>query len=121
MKKIVFYFTAIVFVSLLFTACKEEPVFDEDLLIGKWRMGTLYEKYLPNYDGYTWDTSEDEDVEEEEAQKFTWTLVNSTLRQIHIMEIGGSFPKTYTVTELTSTKLTYEDDFGKVKSFVKVD
>ena len=66
----------------------------------------------------TWD--EADDVTEDEAQLFTWTLVESELTHIHILEMGGTVPKVYTVTELTATSLKYKDDFGKSFSFTKV-
>lgn len=104
--------------SFLFNSCEEEEkFFDESLLIGKWVSGTVFYKYASNYTGTTWDTSDD--VTEAEAQKFTWTLVQSELTHIHIMEMGGNVPKVYTVTELTATSLKYKDNFGKTYSFVK--
>ena len=96
---------------------KEDP-FDETLLIGKWQSGTLYYKYYDDGSGTTWDTSDD--VTEEEAQEFTWTLEQAELTHIHIMELGSVVPKVYTVTELTATTLKYKDDFGKSFSFTKV-
>ena len=104
--------------SVLFNSCEEEEAFfQESLLIGKWASGTVYYKYLSDYSGKTWDTSDD--VTEAEAQSFTWTLVKSELTHIHIMEVGGNVPKVYTVTELTATSLKYKDDFGKTYSFIK--
>ena len=100
-------------------SCQKEEEFDETLLIGKWKSGTLYEKYLSDHTGFTWDTKED--VSESEAQSFTWKLEKSTLTQIHIMEVGGNVPKVYTVTKLTSTTLSYEDDYGKSYTFTKVN
>ena len=108
----------VLFVSSLFNSCqKEESFFQESFLIGKWVSGTLHYKYLENYTGTTWDTSDD--VSEAEAQAFTWSLVKSELTHIYIMEIGGSVPKVYTVTELTATSLKYKDNFGKTYSFSK--
>lgn len=105
--------------SFLFNSCEEEEkFFDESLLIGKWVSGTVFYKYASNNTGATWDTSDD--VTEAEAQKFTWTLVQSELTHIHIMEMGGSVPKVYTVTELTATSLKYKDNFGKSYSFTKM-
>ncbi len=98
---------------------KEEEEFDETQLVGKWQCGTLYEKYSDDHTGSTWDTSDD--VSEEEAQKFTWTLEKSTLTQIHIMEMEASVPKVYTITKLTSTTLCYEDDYGTSHTFTKVN
>ncbi len=120
MKRILSYLLSAVLFSALFISCeKDEDFFEEELLIGKWRSETLYYRYDIDYTGVTWDTADD--VTEDEAQKFEWTLIKSDLTHIHIMEMGGKVPKYYTVTELTATTLKYRDDFGKNFSFVKVD
>ena len=91
-------------------------------LYGKWQEGTVFERYyaqpldhvLPNGDtvqvnGFTWDESDD--VYEEEAQPFNWTLTGATLKIEHV----GTFvivPKLYTVTTLTPNELVYSDDYG---------
>ncbi len=104
--------------SVLLNSCeKDETLFQESSLIGKWASGTVYYKYLSDYSGKTWDTSDD--VTEAEAQPFTWTLVKSELTHIHIITGGGSVPKVYTVTELTETTLKYKDEFGTSYSFKK--
>lgn len=113
-------FVSIIFMMLFFvSSCETEDLFDEALLYGKWKSGTLFYRYSSDGTGYTWD--EGDDVSEAEAQNFTWTLRSSTLTQIHIMEIGGTVPKIYTVTELTETSLKYKDSFNKTYSFVKVN
>jgi hypothetical protein len=118
-KRALFYASMCLVASFMIVSCeKEEEFFDEALLIGKWKSGTLYYKYYEDGSGTTWDTSDD--VTEEEAQAFTWTLVQAELTHIHIMETGGTVPKVYTVTELTSTTLKYKDDFDKSYSFTKV-
>ena len=93
---------------------------DKNLLIGKWQeTNTLnFEVYGKDGSGYTWD--EADDVTEAEAQPFTWGLNGNVLTQVHIMEMGGNVPKTYTVTKLTATELVYEDNYGKVHSFDKI-
>ena len=99
-KKTLFYLTAYMVISFLAISCEPtEESFDESLLIGKWQSGTLYFKYLADGNGGTWDTADD--VTEAEAQAFTWTLLKSELTQIHVLEMGGSVTKIYTVTELT--------------------
>lgn len=120
MKKTLFCLAVCIVLALLADSCEnlEKPTFDESLLIGKWRSGTLYYKYLADGTGGTWDTADD--VTEEEAQAYTWTLVNDELTQNHILEIGGTVPKVYTVTELTETSLKYHDSFGVNWSFTKV-
>ena len=118
-KKALSYLAMFIGICLLAVSCTKDPVtFDSSLLTGKWQSGTLFYKYLSDGNGSTWDTKDN--VTEAEGQKFTWTLVGAELTQIHILEIGGSVPKVYTVTELTSTSLKYQDDFGVKWSFTKV-
>lgn len=121
MKKLICIFAVVCFSTLSMVSCIDMTIetFDENLLYGKWQSGTLYYKYISDGSGTTWDTADD--VTEAEAQAFSWTLVNDELTHIYILEIGGSVPKIYTVTELTATSLTYEDDFGKVFTFSKVN
>jgi hypothetical protein len=119
MKKTLRYLTMLTVLTLLAVSCtKTETTFDQTLLTGKWQSGTLFYKYLANGTGGTWDTADN--VTEAEAQAFTWTLDKDILTQIHVLEIGGSVPKVYTVTELTATSLKYHDDFGVTFSFTKV-
>ena len=122
MKKIIASIVCICMLSFLLASCdlfnKKEEI-DKTLLPGKWQEGTLYEHYYSNGDGTTWDIADD--VTEEEAQPFTWTLVEDELTQIHIMEMGGKIPKRYTVTVLSATKLSYHDDYNDSHTFTKVD
>jgi len=120
MKKLIVCLLVVFSFSFLLNSCSEEETsFDESLLIGKWVSGTVYYKYIADHTGKTWDTGDD--VTEAEAQPFSWTLVQSELTHIHILETGGSVPKVYTVTDLTATSLKYKDDFGKTYSFSKVN
>ena len=106
-------------------------VFDKTLIYGKLQEGSVYERYEESYfkqclsngdtvlaNGKTWDISED--VNEDEAQVFEWTLEGSTLQQTHL----GTFvvvPKVYTVTTLTEKELVYSDNYGTTHSFSKVE
>jgi hypothetical protein len=118
-KRTISYLTLFMMISFLIVSCEPAAVsFDSSLLPGKWKSGTLYYKYTSDGKGSTWDTADD--VTEAEAQLFTWTLVESELTHIHILEMGGSVPKVYTVTELTSSSLKYKDDFGVSFAFTKV-
>jgi hypothetical protein len=119
MKKTLRYLTMLTVVTLLAVSCtKTDTTFDQSLLTGKWQSGTLFYKYAADGTGGTWDTSDN--VTEAEAQPFTWTLEKDLLTQIHQLQIGGSVPKIYTVTELTATSLKYHDSFGVSSSFTKV-
>jgi len=121
MKRIFKSLLVLVTVALTMIACMpEEDMFDETLLLGKWKTGTLYYRYDDDYTGATWNTADD--VTEAEAQPFEWTLVEAELTQIHIKEMGGRVPKVYTVTELTPTTLKYRDDLtNKLEVFTKVE
>ncbi|WP_321308926.1 lipocalin family protein [Marinifilum fragile] len=123
MKRFALIFVSIAATVLSLTSCSSDdddinPSFDESLIIGKWKSGTLYERYDLDYSGATWDTADD--VTEAEAQNFTWTITKDQLEQIHIIENGGKVPKVYTITNLTATTLEYEDAYGKSKSFSKI-
>ena len=119
MKKTLRYLTMLTVLTLFAVSCSKLPTtFDQTLLTGKWKSGTLYYKYLASGSGGTWDTADN--VTEAEAQPFTWTLEKDILTQIHLLQIGGSVPKVYTVTELTATSLKYHDDFGVSYAFTKV-
>ena len=118
MKKIIIYLISCLSIIFLISSCdKLDTSFDESLLIGSWKSGTVHYKYNSDYSGGTWDTADD--VTEAEAQPFTWKLDKAELTQIHIMSVGGNVPKYYTVTELTSTSLKYHDSFLKSFSFTK--
>lgn len=113
-----FLFACIVF--FMASCLPESNTYDASLLIGKWKSGTLYYRYDVGGSGATWDTADD--VTESEAQKFNWTLDQSSLTHIYIMETGGyGVPKIYKVTELSATVLKYEDEFGKSFSFSKIN
>ena len=133
MKKLLHFFLCLI-VALSFSACGDittENDYDTSMLYGKWQEGTVFEQYyssniervLANGDtvqanGTTWDESDD--VSEDEAQLFNWTLTGSTLKHEHV----GTFvmvPKVYTVTSLTSSELVYEDDYGTAHHFSKVE
>lgn len=133
MKKLLHIFLCLAII-LCFGACREvtpEIENNTSLLYGKWQEGSVFERYynyniervLANGDtvqanGTTWD--EADDVSEDEAQLFKWTLTGSTLKHEHV----GTFvtlPKIYTVTSLTSSELVYQDDFGVTHHFSKVE
>lgn len=121
MKRFTLILLSIALLALFSTSCSSDdetkPSFDESLIIGKWKSETLYERYDADKSGATWDTADD--VKEEEAQEFTWTIDKDQLEQIHIIVNGGVVPKRYTITDLTATTMKYEDDFGVTKSFIK--
>lgn len=120
MKRILVGILGLVLVILFSTSCEvldEEVGFDQALIVGKWQSGTLFERYDLGNTGATWDTADD--VTEEEAQEFTWTIEIDQLEQIHIIANGGVVPKVYTITNLTETTLEYTDDYGVSKTFSK--
>lgn len=113
MKKLILPF---LLVLITFCSCDKKPKFTEADLVGRWQCGTLWERYVSGGSGYTWDTSDD--VDESEAQTFTWKLEEDKLTQYHQMEMGGVVPKQYTITELSGTTLKYEAN-GKTYTFTR--
>lgn len=121
MKRLALIFLSLALAALFSTSCSDDetkPSFDESLIIGKWKSGTLFERYDSNKSGATWDTADD--VTEDEAQEFTWTIDKDQLKQIHIIVNGGNVPKVYTITNLTATSMEYKDEYGKIESFSKL-
>jgi hypothetical protein len=122
MKKTFYFLVSLLVISVLFNSCNKDD-FDEALLYsgaGIWKSGTLHYKYLSNGKGASWDTKDD--VKEDEAQPFTWTLVKSELRHLHQHFGGGSSPENFTVKKLTATTLECEDVVDKRKyTFTKVN
>lgn len=134
MKKLFFFFVGMAFAFGL-GACNgigpDDEGFDETLLYGKWQEGTVYERYyatpiervMANGDtvqanGTTWDESDD--VYEDEAQLFNWTLNGTTFVHEHINTFGNVIPKVYTITTLNSNELVYNDDFGREHHYSRV-
>lgn len=121
--------------AFVFYACGRSPFgsteYDVSELYGKWQEGTVFEHYydsnieriLPSGDtvlvnGTTWDESDD--VTEDEAQLFNWTLTGATLKHEHV----GTFatvPKLYIITSLNANELVYKDDYGVSHHFSKVN
>ena len=120
MKKLVCFLMGICLAFVLFSCGgpDEDLGFDETLLYGKWQEGSVYERYETGGVGATWDVSDD--VQEEEAQLFKWSLDGSTLLHEYI----GTFvtvPKVFTITTLNANQLIYHDDYGKTHNYSKVD
>lgn len=111
---------------MMLTGCKDDPVFDGDLIVGKWvaevngSAGTEYYRYDADGTGVTWDTGDD--VHEEEGQPYTWSFDQSTSRLtlIHQMEMGGVVPKSYTVTVLDEQRLEYKDNSSQKFAYIRV-
>jgi len=132
MKKLLHIILGLLIVMGFASCHKDPPVvnYDATLLYGKWQEGTVYERYydsliervMPNGDtvkvnGTTWDVADD--VSEDEAQLFNWTLTGATLMHEHVSTFT-IVPKLYTITELSSDKLVYQDDYGVTHHFSKV-
>ena len=134
MKKMLYLLLGLAF-ALGFSACggviPDDNKFDEAMLVGTWQEGTVYERYyassidftLPDGDtvqvnGTTWDVADD--ISEDEAQAFNWTLTGATLIHEHISTFV-TVPKVYTVTSLTTSELVYKDDYGTTHYYSKVN
>lgn len=115
--------------ALCFVGCRPEGAdYSPSQLIGKWvrtengTKGTEYYRF-DNGDtvltGVTWDVADD--VSEEEAQPFEWTLEGDQLTIVHIMEMGGRIPKVYTVTDLAASALAFKDNYGQKFQFERVN
>lgn len=138
MKNIGKIFIGLLAVTLCVAGCnkdreKPEQTFEASDMVGKWVSGSEYYRYDNVYsefvpelkdtvimvNGCTWDTADD--VSEEEASPFVWTLSGTQLTHIHIMRMyGNADPKAYTMTTLTANTLAYKDNYGQIFSYTRV-
>lgn len=113
-------FSACLSLCFLLTSCVDEAQdYDESLLIGRWVEGTEYYRYDNGHTGVSWDTGDD--VSEDEALPFTWSLSGNRLIHYHTMEGGQVVPQAYTLTGLSASVLEYHDNVGKEHRFTKVN
>lgn len=85
--------------------------------------------------GYMWDMGDHYDWPEESGSYedfllneeyhgngwFRWKLTGDNLMEYHFMSEGwAEIPKSYTITVLSATTLTYQDDFKKSHTFTRV-
>lgn len=120
MKKC-FSVIALVMMAVLVTSCGNgtDIEVDSNQIYGKWHDGTLYERYDVDGTGATWDLADD--VTEEEAQRFSWTLNGNRLLQEHQGEMSFVVYKEYTVNRLNAFVFSYEDEYGFGHSFVRAN
>lgn len=119
MKKIKWLILIVAVISTMVGCSPDDFHPSEQLLFGHWVKGTEHWRYNENHSGCTWDTADD--VQEEEAQPFTWTLEGDQLVQYHKLEMSDvTVPKAYTIIELSMNELSYQDLYGNVLTFSKI-
>lgn len=113
--------------AMLAGACGHTEVHinvSDDQLEGVWqKSGTEeYWRYVVDgHTGVTWDLSED--ISEEESNLvFTWSVNGDVLRHVFTgAENNQAVPKVYTVKEISSTSMTWVDDYGMTHKFTKTE
>jgi hypothetical protein len=125
-KTIIWLAITVLCVVIGVSSCGEANSFDSAMLVGKWRRISPnangaqkyeYYRFYNNGNGAAWD--EADDVSENEAQPFTWTLTGSTFRLVHKGEMGQVVPKTYTMLTLTDAILSFKDSYGDRYTYSK--
>ncbi len=118
MKKSVLLLLVAAFIVTLFTvSCSKKK--DEDnsktyseLIVGRWKTadGGHFEVYDANGTGHMWDPADD--VQEDEADTFTWSFdSNNKLTQIITYQSGaGVIPQYCNILILNETTLKYNND-----------
>ncbi|MBR6774432.1 MAG: hypothetical protein IKM23_01785 [Bacteroidales bacterium] len=109
---------ALALLAVVFTSCdglggEEENKIDKSQIVGKWMTAdsTYFEVYNSDGTGKSWDLKDD--VNEDEAQKFTWEFDEGSddkFFQYQEMEIGGVVPQYCNILELTSTTFKYNNE-----------
>ena len=109
---------ALALLAVVFTSCdglggEEENKIDKSQIVGKWMTAdsTYFEVYNSDGTGKSWDLKDD--VNEDEAQKFTWEFDEGSddkFFQYQEMEMGGVVPQYCNILELTSTTFKYNNE-----------
>lgn len=116
MKKL--SFIALALLTVVLTSCgglggDEDVNIDKSQIVGKWMTAdkSYFEVYNSDGTGKSWNLKDD--VNEDEAQTFTWEFDEGSddkFFQYHNMEIGGTVPLYCNILELTSTTFKYNTD-----------
>ncbi len=123
MKRLSLYICLLASLCLLMAGCKKEddkPKFSSVDLIGKWRSGTEYWRYDKGGTGKTWDEADDVYEDDETTMRFSWVLDGDQLQHTFSGdEVHQAVIQDYTILELTSTKLRWDNGL-KTVTFTKV-
>ncbi len=113
--------------AMLAAACGRSEVHinvSDGQLEGLWQKNSTEEFWrykAEDHTGVTWDASEDI-TEEESNLTFTWSVNGDVLRHVFTgAQNNQAVPKVYTVKEISSTAMTWEDDYGMTHQFTKVE
>ena len=123
-KSVLFLFLCVL--SVLMIGCGEkdvEPSFNSADLVGKWQVSNSQEFWRYNSDGsgLTWDEAQDVHEDDETTMRFSWSLSDDRLSHVFSGdEVHQAVVQDYTVKELTSSKLVWNDGLQDVK-LVKVN
>ncbi len=107
------------FATLLTVSCKKNKEEEEavvktysELIVGRWKTadGGHYEVYRSNGTGKMWDPADD--VQEDEADTFTWELDgNKKLTQVITYQSGaGVIPQYCNIKKLDETTFKYDNE-----------
>ena len=119
MKKVSLLLVVAFFAALFtVTSCKKDdddktnPI-NPELIVGRWKTNAeqpYYEVYYANGTGKMWDTAED--VQEEDADTFDWSIdSNNKLTQIiHFQEGQADLPQYCNILILNETTFKYNND-----------
>lgn len=88
-------------------------------IVGEWRRGPIHDIFYDDGTGKTWDESDD--VSEDEAKTFRWSLKHNILQTDYSLATGGVIPMLVYVTKADSVCLHLRDDFGNIYICNKVN
>ena len=122
MKKGIILLLLVAFVVTLgMVSCKKESPSEKtytELIVGRWKTsdGGHYEVYDANGTGHMWDPADD--VEEDEADQFNWSIDENTkhLTQIiHFQGGQGDVPQYCNIITLNESTFRYNNEGWKAE------
>lgn len=123
MKKKLFIVAAICVALFSLTGCDKDPevIVNESDLVGKWvKSGTLeYWRFDSSRQGETWDEADSVFAGDDGAIRFDWSLSDNEVTCLMRGQMGEVVPKVYTITAISSSAFTWENDYGITTTFDK--
>lgn len=91
----------------------------EEQLIGEWINGTRHELYRADGSGKKWDTSDD--IMEDEAQTFVWSMTANRIEMLFPMELGVVVPRVRYISYIDSANMIQSNDYGEIVRYKRKD
>lgn len=119
MKKILYLFLLLGVCLVIPTSCKKDRLeVKPDQLWGEWAMNDYHWTFNEDFSGKKIYTGGDYDPDDETNGDFTW---NVDVDELEVIFTTYQITKLFTITDISSSSMTWEDVYGRTMKFTKQD